>query len=112
MIEDTWIITEAELGGQKLQEGFIGARLILQDGDYLFQNDRSEYHLGTLGDLNTMDIVVKEGPNEGKKYLAIYEEYCDTLRICYDLTGKTRPCQFATAANSQQFLVTYQRDRD
>jgi hypothetical protein len=40
---------------------------------------------------------------------AEYELTDDTLRICYDLSGKTRPSEFATKAGTRQFLMTYKR---
>ena len=35
----------------------------------------------------------------------------DTLRICYDLSGKARPSEFKTTKETQLFLVTYQREK-
>ena len=57
----------------------------------------------------TMDIISTEGPNKGKTFLAIYELDGDTLKVCYDLTGKSRPTEFKTQKGVLHFLVTYQR---
>jgi uncharacterized protein (TIGR03067 family) len=57
----------------------------------------------------TMDIIGTEGPNKGKTFLAIYELNGDTLRICYDLTGKVRPTEFKTRKGEPLFLATYKR---
>jgi len=35
----------------------------------------------------------------------------DTLKVCYDLTGKTRPAEFKTTEGSQLYLVTYRREK-
>ena len=35
----------------------------------------------------------------------------DTLRICYDLSGKSRPAEFKTEKGTQLFLVTYKREK-
>ena len=35
----------------------------------------------------------------------------DTLRICYDLSGKSRPTQFKTKEEIQLFLVTYKQEK-
>ena len=56
-----------------------------------------------------LDITGTEGPNKGKTILAIYERNGDTLRICYDLSGKSRPAEFKTTAGTQLFLVEYKR---
>ena len=113
VIEGTWVIVAAELGGQKLpDEGIKGTRLILTADRYEYQNDRGDYKLYPAGEIKAMDIVGREGPNKGKSLLAIYELEGDRLKICYDLTGKTRPTKFKTAAGTREFLVTYQRAKD
>jgi hypothetical protein len=33
----------------------------------------------------------------------------DTLRVCYDLSGKSRPTEFKTKEGTRLFLVTYKR---
>jgi hypothetical protein len=43
--------------------------------------------------------------------LAIYEIRGDTMKICYDLGGKSRPKEFKSPADSQMFLVTYKKDK-
>jgi uncharacterized protein (TIGR03067 family) len=58
-----------------------------------------------------LDIVGTDGPNKGKTILAIYEQDGDTLRICYDLSGKGRPTEFKTKEGTQSFLVTYVREK-
>jgi len=111
-IKGTWVIVEAELGGQKLpDEGVKGTKLILTGGKYRYQNDYGDYKLYSSEKIKAMDIIGVEGPNKGKRFLAIYELDGDKLKICYDLAGKTRPTKFKTEAGTMQFLVTYQRER-
>ena len=113
VIEGTWVILEAELGGQKLpDENIKAAKLILDEGKYRFQNDQGEYKLYPGEKIKAMDIMGREGPNKGKTFLAIYELEGDTLKICYDLAGKIRPKEFKTEAGTRQFLVTYKRDKE
>ncbi|MCI0336595.1 MAG: TIGR03067 domain-containing protein [Acidobacteria bacterium] len=113
MIEGTWVIVEAELGGQKLpDESVKGTKLILTVDKYRYQNDQGEYKLYPAEEIKAMDIIGREGPNKGKNFLAIYELEGDKLKICYDLAGKTRPKKFKTETGTQQFLVTYQREKD
>jgi len=112
IIEGNWMIISAELAGQSLDESLKDARLILADGRYTFQNDKGEYKLSTSEKPKAMDISGKEGPNQGKTFLAIYELTGDTLKICYDLSGKTRPQEFSTKAGTRQFLVNYKRAKE
>ncbi len=110
MIQGTWVILEAQLGGQKLPDEIVkGTNLILSEGTYQYLNDRGEYKLFPTEETKAMDIVGREGPNQGKNILAIYELDGNKLKICYDLTGKRRPTKFATEAGTQQLLVNYQR---
>ena len=59
----------------------------------------------------TMDIVGTDGPNQGKTFPAIYELSKDTVKICYDLSGKERPKDFKAEEGSKLFLVVYQREK-
>ena len=43
--------------------------------------------------------------------LAIYEMTDDTLKICYDLSGKARPSEVKTSKDTTLFLVTYSREK-
>jgi uncharacterized protein (TIGR03067 family) len=109
----TWVILEAELGGQKLpDENTKGAKLILDEGKYRFQNDQGEYKLYPGEKIRPMDIMGRKGPKKGKTFLSICELEGDTLKICYDLARKTRPKEFKTEAGTRQFLVTYKRDKE
>lgn len=110
-IEGTWVIVEAELGGQKL-EAIKGTKLVLTAGRYQYQTDKGEYKLYPAEAIKAMDIVGIEGPNQGKTLLAIYELNGDQLTICYDLTGKARPKEFKAEAGRRQFLVTYRREKN
>ena len=41
--------------------------------------------------------------------VVVVEVEKDTLRVCYDFSGKDRPTEFKTAEGTQHFLVTYER---
>jgi uncharacterized protein (TIGR03067 family) len=116
MIEGTWILVSAELGGQKLpDEGLKDTRLILTAGRYTYQNDQGTYKLVPAEEPQApkaMDITGTDGPNKGKTFPAIYELTGDTLRICYDLEGKRRSGEFATRAGTHQFLAIYKRAKE
>lgn len=112
-IEGTWIAMAAELGGEKLPDEYLkDVRLILTAGRYTFQIDQGTYKLIPVEQPKApkaMDITGVVGPNKGKKFLAIYEVTGDTLRICYDLEGKSRPEEFASRAGTKQLLAIYKR---
>jgi uncharacterized protein (TIGR03067 family) len=113
-IEGTWIPVSGELGGRPFPEKVLRTmKLILTDTSYTAMVGGA-LDIGTLALYSSyqpgaMDIVGTEGPNKGRTILSIYEVLGDTLRICYDLAGKTRPTQFTTKPNTQLFLVSYSR---
>jgi RNA polymerase sigma factor (sigma-70 family) len=114
IIQGTWVPAAAELGGKKLPgEGLKAMRLTLTGDKYTAQvggqTDRGTIKLDPARKPKAMDVVGTEGPNKGKTTLAIYELTGDGLRICYDLSGKARPAEFKTKADTQLFLVTYKR---
>lgn len=113
MIEGTWTLEAAELGGRKLpDEGLKGTSLIVTDGRYTYLNDHGIYKLVPAENPKApkaMDVSGTDGPNKGKTFLAIYEVAGDTLKICYDLEGKVRPSKFAPRAGTRQFLAIYKR---
>ena len=90
-------------------------KLVIKDDKYTVtvgkQTDRGTVKLDTSAKPKTMDITGSEGPNKGKTILAIYERDGDTLRVCYDLSGKARPTEFKTKDGTQLFLVTYKREK-
>ncbi len=115
-IDGTWLPAEAELGGEKFPDEIRKImKLVIGDGKYTVtvggQPDRGTVKLDRSKKPMTMDITGTEGPNLGKTFLAIYENSDDTLRICYDLSGKARPTEFKTMRETKLFLVTYQREK-
>lgn len=115
-IKGTWLAATAELGGRPFpDEVRKSIQLTLKGGTYTVtvgkNPDRGTVKLDPSATPKAMDVTGTEGPNKGKTFPAIYELDGDTLRICYDLGGKARPTEFKTAAGTQQFLVTYKRQK-
>jgi uncharacterized protein (TIGR03067 family) len=112
----TWKPGEVELAGVKLPEAaFASWRLELGKGIYELQGaespDKGTVKVDETKKPMTMDVTGTDGPNKGRTYPAIYELKGDTLRICYDLSGKSRPTEFKTAKQTKLYLVTYQREK-
>ncbi|MDR3636116.1 MAG: TIGR03067 domain-containing protein [Isosphaeraceae bacterium] len=112
VLDGTWLPSAAELAGNKFPDEVRKAiRLELKGDEYTvtvgMKPDRGTCKRNPSAKPKTLDITGVEGPNEGKTILAIYERNGDTLRVCYDLSGKSRPAEFKTTAGSQLFLVEY-----
>lgn len=109
-IQGTWEIVSAEIAGQLFPvEAFNKVQLVLKDGKYQFGIDQGVYKLLDAEGKKGIDVIGEQGPNLGKTIPAIYEIKGDTLKICYDLAGKTRPGKLETKKETRQFLATYKR---
>ena len=112
-IDGTWLPSAAELEAKQYPDDVRKSiKLEVKDGKYTVTVgdavDKGTVKLDTTAKPMSLDITGSEGPNKGKTILAIFERDGDTLRICYDLSGKTRPTEFKTTTGSKLFLVTYQ----
>ena len=111
----TWTPTAAELSGEPFPEEVRKTiKLVLAGDTYTTtvgdKTDKGTFKLYPDKSPKAMDIIGGgDGPNKGKKFLAIYELKGDTLRVCYDLLCKNRPTEFATKKGAPIFLVTYSR---
>jgi len=114
--DGTWQLIEAELGGQKLPEQITKSITLTLKGDQytvVTGEGRDEGTVSASKDKKPeeIDVIGKKGPNKGKTFPAIRELDGDTLKICYDLSGKERPKEFKTKAGTQQFLAIYRKQK-
>jgi uncharacterized protein (TIGR03067 family) len=115
-LDGTWLPEKAELAGQPFPDEVRKTIKLVINGDKYTVTVGQAVDKGTVKRMpkatpKEMDITGTDGPNKGKTFLAIYERKGDTLRVCYDLSGKERPKEFKTAAGSQLFLVEYKRQK-
>lgn len=111
-LEGTWKPESAELAGKAYPTKILESmKLVLKGETYLVdvagQLDEGRTKLDPSKSPKTIDITGAKGPNEGKTFQAIYERNGDVLKICYDLSGKSRPTEFATKPETLLFLVNY-----
>jgi len=114
--DGTWLPTKAELGGQAFpDEVRKSMKLVIKGNKYTVtvgdRVDKGTVKRDPSATPKAVDITGTEGPNKGKTFLAIYERKGDTMRICYDLSGKKRPKEFKTAPDTPLFLVEYRRQK-
>ncbi len=113
-VDGRWQATTAELGGMPFpDEVRRSITLTVEGGRYTVmvgtQADKGTVAIDASKTPKALDITGTEGPNQGKTILAIFERTGDSLKVCYDLTGKARPTEFKTEKGTQLFLVTYGR---
>jgi uncharacterized protein (TIGR03067 family) len=115
-LDGTWLPTTAELGGKPFPDEIRKSIKLEIKGEKYTVTTGKAVDQGTLkrnaaAKPKEMDIVGTDGPNKGKTFPAIYEQDGDTLRICYDLSGKNRPTEFKSPKDTLHFLVTYKREK-
>jgi uncharacterized protein (TIGR03067 family) len=115
-LQGTWLPSTAELAGKPFPEDVRKSmKLVVKNDEYTVTvgktTDQGTVKLDPSAKPKEIDIIGTDGPNKGKKFLAIYEIDGDTLRVCYDLSGKNRPTEFKTKEDTQLFLVTYKREK-
>jgi uncharacterized protein (TIGR03067 family) len=115
-MQGSWKPVTAELAGKPFPDEVLKVmKLVVTDGKYTVtvgeQTDEGTVKLDVAKSPRAMDIVGTKGPNQGKTIPAIYELTATTLRVCYDLSGKARPREFKTQADTQLFLVEYKRQK-
>ena len=115
-LQGTWLPESAELAGKMFPDEVRKTiKLVVKDDKYTATVgklvDQGTIKLNAKAKPKQMDITGTEGPNKGKTFLAIYERDGDTLRICYDLSGKSYPTEFKTKEGTQLYLVTYKREK-
>jgi uncharacterized protein (TIGR03067 family) len=109
--EGSWTFASVETGGKELPaamfEGitvtFKGDKYTVHKGDEVIQTCTLKPDPSKSP--KAFDSTVTEGPTKGMVILAIYEIDGDTLKVCFDPEGKTRPTEFKTGTGSQTLVV-------
>src|SRR5436305_1546145 len=100
-LQGDWVPVKAELAGTAMPDAVlktISLKLIKNDYEVLVAGkpDKGTWTIDAAGKPKEMKITGVKGPNAGKTFPAIYELAGDTLRVCYDLSGKKQPTDFKT----------------
>jgi uncharacterized protein (TIGR03067 family) len=115
MLDGVWQAVTGELRGQVLPEESLNhLKLILAAENYELivgttTTDRGIYEIVPQTSPQQMRITSTEGPNKDRTIQAIFELEEEKLTICYDLSGEKAPDEFKTSADSELYLVSYQR---
>ena len=116
-MQGTWTPVKAELAGKPTPDAELKTIVLkITGGKYEVsvagQLDRGTCMLDTAAKPKGMTLTGTDGPNLGRTFRCIYEINGDTLRVCYDLSGKKAPTEFATVAGTPLYLVTYMSKKE
>jgi uncharacterized protein (TIGR03067 family) len=106
---DSAVMAGKDFSGEELR----GMYLSLSRGKYTLNNgdlvDEGTYKIDESENPKTITFVVAKGPTKGNTMLGIYELNKSSLRVCFDISGKTRPTKFESKPDTQSFLASYHR---
>lgn len=114
--DGTWHPVTAILGGQEFPKEVKDSIVLKLSGDRYDVRVSGKPDKGTCSidasvTPNRMTITGTDGPNRDKTLLAIFELTSeDSLRVCYDLTGKSFPTEFKSEPGTTHYLVEYRRE--
>lgn len=117
LMDGSWTLTSGEVGGTKFPDEVLKSLTLVLKGEKSTLktpngDDIGRVKLDPTKKPKELDVTGVEGPNKGKTFLAIYELDGDTLTVCYDLDGKTRPTEFKSASGTKLFLAVYKRKKE
>ena len=119
-VTGTWTVTSREADGAKSPaEALKGVMVkVAADGTATVTKDGAIVrkvkwvNMDPTQKMKTVDVEVIEGDEKGKTLLAIYRIDGDKFTFCVAKSGKDRPTEFKTEAESGRSLVTYSRSKD
>src|SRR5262245_26851471 len=112
-LQGTWQLESLQTNAKskvdvKKRTLFIGGELFLvRDGEKVLQ--AGVLRLTTSRSPRRIDVTVRQGQHADNTMLGIYELKGDTLKVCFDPEGETRPAKFAPKEDTAHFLAVYKR---
>jgi uncharacterized protein (TIGR03067 family) len=114
-LQGTWAYESMEWDGKKIAVDQINQTTITFDGDKFTVKVGDKvtmtgtYKFDPAKSPKTVDATLTEGQGKGNTPLGIYKIDGDTITACIKLTGRERPKEFKTTAQSDTVLVVARR---
>jgi uncharacterized protein (TIGR03067 family) len=113
--QGTWTFESSVTGGEELPADQLTMLVVIfesdkhtvKKGDEVIQVGTQKLDPSKLP--KTIDVTMVEGPHKGTVMLGIYEIDADTLKVCFDPEGKTRPTEFKSPPGSKNFVNVHKR---
>ena len=115
LFDGEWTMVSGERAGMALPEDLVqGAKRVAKDGETTVTIGGStfltaKYTIDPSKKPKSIDYMLSDGPNKGKKQLGIYEIAGDTLKFCFAGPGAERPTDFTAKADSGRTLSVWKR---
>lgn len=111
----TWTFESHVMAGEKAPADLLKSMVITFDGEKFAvkMGDKvaqaGTHTVGTAKKPHTVDAVVTEGEGKGTTMKGILELDGDTLKVCFDTSGKTRPEKYESPAKSELANIVLKR---
>jgi uncharacterized protein (TIGR03067 family) len=113
--QGTWTFESSAAGGEELPADQLKMLVVIFEGDkHTVKKGDEVIQVGTQRldpskSPKTIDVTLLEGPSKGTVMHGIYEIDADTLKVCFDPEGKTRPTEFKSPPGSKNFVNVHKR---
>src|SRR5258707_1345037 len=112
--QGTWEIVSVEKDGSALPQDDIGGMTVMISGSAYKLINKDNVSKGTFSldaskDPKQMDVHHQSESGDDQTMPAIYDVSSDTMRVCYNPEGGTRPTSFSTKPDSPFLAVVYKR---
>ncbi len=104
MIDDGKQTTGESLKSRKLTVE--GNKYHFQNGDF---NEHGSYRFDLAQDPKHLDIVVGDGADKGKVYLAVFDATDEQVRICFEKKNARRPAKMSGGKGSGAVLEVWKK---
>ena len=115
--QGTWPIESWEEGGKALAPADLKKRSVFFGGNiFVLRRDGKVYQAGATQldpakSPRTINLSLKEGEGKDGVMLGIYSFEGDTLKLCFDPQGQTRPESFKLEPKSDFTLITLKKPK-
>ena len=109
-----WVLSRAQIGTDRIEERLGSTILDLSLTHYVFtagtKVESGRFTLKKQTEPLALDLEADEGPNVGRKLLAILEVSGDRLKFSYCLTAGVRPTAFFSGQRWDTFCAEFFRE--
>jgi uncharacterized protein (TIGR03067 family) len=116
LFEGTWKVASLEIDGAKQAEDVYKEwKLVCKGENFTFDDgnmaSKGVFKIDPSKKPKTLDIIFKEGGNQGMTMLGLYEIDGETFRACFKPGSETRPTEFTAKQGSGQILETLKKEK-